>query len=597
MLNTLTHVTRDEERDVELRPLEFFRLMRRIFGYARPHRRIVLLLAILTTIRSIQLPFLAHVLSSVINGPIARGDFHGVALGAGEFAALAAFTQITFGYRVLYALEIGELVVRDMRNAIFVHLQGLTASFFNKMKVGRIISRMSSDLEAIRLGVQDIVFMSIVGIGQALFAAILMFRADRVLFCLIILMGPIIWALNRHFSRQILRAQREVQESFSRVTATLAESVTGIRVTQGFVREETNASLFRDLLQDHSRYNMSAARAGAIFLPILELNSQVFIGLLLLLGGWRVLHHQTSLAAIVEFFFQSSLFFDPIRNLSTQYTQAFTALVGAERVFRLLDTPPDWTDPASARPIGHMRGDVEFRNVSFGYTADRLILHDVSFQAEAGQTIALVGHTGSGKTSVTNLITKAYLPTSGSLLIDGHDIIEVTTPSLRKNLGVVQQANFLFEGTVMDNIRFSRPDATQAEVIDTARKLDCLDLLETLPDGWNTQVGEAGNALSLGQRQLICFARALLADPRIFILDEATSSIDAITESRLQASLALLLRGRTSFVIAHRLSTIRQADLILVLHDGRIIERGTHADLLAMSGAYHDLYTQFVRSD
>jgi len=597
MLNTLTHVTRDEERDVELRPLEFFRLMRRIFGYARPHRRIVLLLAILTTIRSIQLPFLAHVLSSVINGPIARGDFHGVALGAGEFAALAAFTQITFGYRVLYALEIGELVVRDMRNAIFVHLQGLTASFFNKMKVGRIISRMSSDLEAIRLGVQDIVFMSIVGIGQALFAAILMFRADRVLFCLIILMGPIIWALNRHFSRQLLTAQREAQESFSRVTATLAESVTGIRVTQGFVREETNASLFRDLLQDHSRYNMSAARAGAIFLPILELNSQVFIGLLLLLGGWRVLHHQTSLAAIVEFFFQSSLFFDPIRNLSTQYTQAFTALVGAERVFRLLDTPPDWTDPASARPIGHMRGDVEFRNVSFGYTADRLILHDVSFQAEAGQTIALVGHTGSGKTSVTNLITKAYLPTSGSLLIDGHDIIEVTTPSLRKNLGVVQQANFLFEGTVMDNIRFSRPDATQAEVIDTARKLDCLDLLETLPDGWNTQVGEAGNALSLGQRQLICFARALLADPRIFILDEATSSIDAITESRLQASLALLLRGRTSFVIAHRLSTIRQADLILVLHDGQIIERGTHADLLAMSGAYHDLYTQFVRSD
>ena len=597
MLNALTHVTRDEERDVEIRPLQFFGLMRRIFGYARPHRRLIVILCVLTVTRSIQLPLVAHVLSSVINGPIAGGNLRNVLLGAGVFATLAAFTQITFGYRVLYALELGELVVRDMRNAIFAHLQGLTASFFNKMKVGRIISRMSSDLEAIRLGVQDIVFMSIVAIGQIIVASILMFMADRVLFCIILLMGPIIWGLNRHFSSHLLSAQREASESFSRVTATLAESVTGIRVTQGFVREEANTEIFRNLVMDHSRFNMNAARTSAIFLPLLELNSQVFIGLLLLLGGWRVLHHQTSIASIVEFFFQSNLFFEPIRNLSTQYTQTFTALVGAERVFRLLDTKPDWSDPNSAQPLHQLRGHVEFRDVSFGYDPKRLILRDISFEARPGQTIALVGHTGSGKTSITNLITKAYLPTFGTLLVDGHDILQVTTPSLRKHLGVVQQANFLFEGSVLDNIRFSRPEATLAEVMETARKLDCLDLFETLPGGWNTEVGESGNALSLGQRQLVCFARALLADPRIFILDEATSSIDAITESRLQASLSVLLRGRTSFVIAHRLSTIRQADLILVLEDGRIIERGTHDDLLAMSGAYHELYTQFVRAD
>ncbi len=597
MVNTLTHVTRDDERDVELRPMQFFRIMRRIFAYAWPHRRIIILLGVLTTVRSMQLPLVAHLLSGVINGPITHKDFHGIVIGTAGFAALAIFTQVTFGYRVLYALELGELVVRDMRNAIFEHLQLMTASFFDKMRVGRIISRMASDLEAIRLGIQDIVFMSIVGFGQALFAAILMFRTDHFLFCLIILMGPVVWALNRHFSRKLIHAQREAQESFSRVTATLAESVTGIRVTQGFVREETNALLFRDLLQDHSRYNMNAARTGAVFLPLLELNSQVFIGLLLLLGGWRVLHHQTTIGAIVEFFFQSNMFFEPIRNLSAQYTNAFTALVGAERVFHLLDTPPHWTDPPTARPLRDVRGQVEFRNVSFAYDPDRLILHDVCFEALPGQTIALVGHTGSGKTSVTNLITKAYLPTSGTLLIDGHDILQIATPSLRKHLGVVQQTNFLFEGSVLDNIRFSRPEATLAEVIDTARKLDCLDLFETLPDGWNTQVGEAGNALSLGQRQLVCFARALLADPRIFILDEATSSIDAITETRLQASLAVLLRGRTSFVIAHRLSTIRQADLILVMSEGRIIERGTHRELLAMNGAYHDLYTQFVRMD
>jgi ATP-binding cassette subfamily B protein len=596
MVNALTHVTRDEERDVELKPLQFFRIMRRIFGYAREHRRIVIVLCVITAVRSIQLPMLAHVLSLAIDGPITRGDMRGVIWGAAGFGALAAFTQLTFSYRVLYALELGELVVRDMRNAIFEHLQELTASFFNKMKVGRIISRLSSDLEAIRFGVQDVVFMTIVGAGQALFAAFLMFRADHVLFCILVLLGPVMWGLNRYFSRNLISAQREAQESFSRVTATLAESVTGIRVTQGFVREETNSFLFRDLLQDHSRYSMSVARTGAIFLPLLELNSQIFIGLLLLLGGWRVMHHETSLASIVEFFFQSNLFFDPIRTLSGQYTQAFTALVGAERVFRLLDTKPDWSDPATAQPIRQLRGQVEFKDVSFGYNPERIILHDVSFTVEPGQTVALVGHTGSGKTSITNLITKAYLPTSGSLLIDGHDIIQITTPSLRKHLGVVQQTNFLFEGSVLENIQFSRPDASLAEVIDAARKLDCLDLFETLPDGWNTQVGESGNALSLGQRQLVCFARALLADPRIFILDEATSSIDAITEARLQASLAVLLKGRTSFVIAHRLSTIRQADLILVLSDGRIIERGTHAELLAMNGAYHDLYTQFVRA-
>jgi len=597
VLPALTHVTRDEDRDVELRPLQFLRLMRRIFAYARPHRRIVILLCVLTTLRSIQLPLLAHLLSSVINGPITHSDLRGIAIGAASFAALALFTQLTFGYRVLFALQLGELVVRDMRNAIFAHLQTLTASFFGHMKVGRIISRMSSDLEAIRLAVQDIVFITIVGAGQAFIAALLMLHADPVLFSILAILGPIIWVLNRHFSRQLIHAQREAQESFSRVTATLAESVTGIRVTQGFVREETNSSLFRALLLDHSRYSVTAGRAGAIFLPILELNSQLFIALLILIGGWRVLHHQASLAAIIEFYLLSNLFFDPIRNLSTQYTQAFTALIGAERVFRLLDTQPDWTDPPTAQPIHHPKGRVEFQRVSFGYTPARIILRDISFTAAPGQTIALVGHTGSGKTSITNLITKSYLPTSGALLIDGRDILQISTPSLRRNLGVVQQTNFLFQGTVLDNIRFSRPHATYAEVLDTARKLDCLDLLETLPDGFNTQVGESGNALSLGQRQLICFARALLADPKIFILDEATSSIDAITESRLQKSLTLLLKNRTSFVIAHRLSTIRQADLILVLKDGQIIERGTHDHLITLNTAYHTLYTQFVRAD
>jgi ABC-type multidrug transport system fused ATPase/permease subunit len=331
-----------------------------------------------------------------------------------SIAALCAFTQITFGYRVLYALDLGELVVRDMRNAIFVHLQELTASFFNKMKVGRIISRMSSDLEAIRFGVQDIVFMTIVGARPGGLRVDPHVPGGPVLFCLLVFMGPLIWGLNRHFSRQLLNAQREAQESFSRVTATLAESVTGIRVTQGFVREETNASLFRDLLQDHSRYSLSAARTGAIFLPLLELNSQIFIGLLLLLGGWRVLHHQTSLGSIVEFFFQSNLFFDPIRNLSGQYTQAFTALVGAERVFRLLDTPPDWSDPASAQPVATCAARWNSAtSASATPRSGRSCTTSPSRRSPARPSRWWA--TPAAARPRSPLITKAYLPTSGSL--------------------------------------------------------------------------------------------------------------------------------------------------------------------------------------
>jgi ATP-binding cassette subfamily B protein len=452
-------------------------------------------------------------------------------------------TQMVMHFRQRWALELGEAVVGDLRIALFKHIQSLRMRWFHNNKVGRVISRMTSDIEDVRVGVQEVLFVSLVQVGQMIVAAAAMLWYDATLFLLVLGLAPILWYINRYFRIRLSLALRNMRESFSRVTATLAESVVGIRVTQAFVRQEENARIFEELAEDHSRYNSEVLRTHGLFIPLLDLNSQVFISLLLLIGGYQVLQPgaTTDVGDLVGFFFMANLFFSPISILGNQFNQSMTAMAGAERLFGLLDTPPEWADPVDAAPLGAVQGRVEFDNVTFGYDPARPVLHGISFQVSPGQTVALVGHTGSGKTSIINLVSKFYLPQQGRILIDGRDLAKVAGDDLHHHMGIVLQQNFLFYGSVADNIRVGMPAATDEEIHQVLVQLNCDDLLEALPQGLATPVGERGGNLSSGQRQLICFARALIADPSILILDEATSSIDSRTESRLQRALQVLL--------------------------------------------------------
>ena len=605
---SLVQRARDDEPEAEIRPLDWG-IVRRLLGYTRPFARKRNWLILLTVLRASQLPALSWMTALIIAGPISKHQVSPLFGWIAGYAVLAVLTDGLFHFRQRFALEIGEAVVGRMRADIFAHVSRMPMSFFHRVKLGRIISRITSDTEALRAGIEQVFFVGIVQVGQMIFAAAVMAWTDWVLFLVVLGLAPVLWMLNNHFRVRLSRDTRAQQESFSRVTATLAESINGIRVTQGFVRQETNAGLFRSLLADHSRYSLGAARSSAILLPLLELNSQFFVAILLMLGGWQVLAGRVDIGVLITFFLFANQFFAPLQVLGNLYNQALVSMAGAERVFQLLDTKPDWEDAPSAAELPDPRtrsganpadpsvrgARVEFRGVSFGYDPQRPVLHDVSFEAGPGKMVALVGHTGSGKSSIINLAAKFYLPTAGEVLIDGHGIRAITGRSLHRQTGMVQQHNFLFAGTVLDNIRFGRPEATEAEVRAAVARLGCDDLFDALPRGLHTVVGERGGGISTGQRQLVCFARALLADPRLLILDEATSAIDALTEERLQRALVTLLAGRTSFVVAHRLSTIRNADLVLVLDGGRVVERGTHGELLSLKKHYAALHGRFVR--
>ncbi len=602
----LTHVDPAKDREQQTRPLSL-KLITRLIGYMKPYARYRNILIALVLMRSMLLPTLGLITAAILNGPITSiaGQAHdGMALnytplwlGISGFALLCIVTQVSLHFRLRIAKDLGEWVVHDLRNELFRHLQRMPMSFYDRTKLGTILSRATGDIEAVRGGIEDLLFRTLLGTGQVVVASVMMLWVDWRLFVALLAMAPVLLSIRLYFRNRMGIAHRNTRESFSRVTANLAESVSGIRETQGFVRQRHNTSIFGDLVSEHATYHMSVAKLSGLFGQLREVTNQCFTAILFLVGGYMLLQGMIDLDVLIFFLFLSGIFFTAIMILGSLYSDSIGVMAGAERIFNLLDTPPQWADPPDAIQLTEVRGQVQFRNLSFGYEAQRPVLHDITFDVQQGQTIALVGHTGCGKSSIINLITKFYLPTNGQLLIDGHDIHNIDGDSLHRHMGIVLQQNFLFTGTVMDNIRFAKPNAGDRQVIEAARKLGCLNIIENLPNGFATPVGERGSNLSLGQRQLVCFTRAMLADPGILILDEATSSVDSMTEVRIQHALEVLLQGRTSFVVAHRLSTIRDADLVLVLNQGRIVERGTHNQLLAIDGTYSNLYRQFISSN
>ena len=587
---------RPDEEEPDRLPLRWSTIAR-LLSFTEAHRGQRNALLWLCAFRALALPLLAWLVGHIIKGPISAGDGVGTAEWLLLFLGVVIVADIALYWRIRLAHQIGEAVLRDLRDKLMKHLLTQPLSFFHGRSHGSLISRMISDIEAMRNGIQNNFFITVVSIGQMTCAAGLMLWVNPQLFLVLLAIVPGLLLIHGFFRGKILQASRIQQESFSRVTSALAETVQGIRVTQGFAREDTNAGFFSRLVHTLAGNVVKTASLSALYLPLLELNSQGFLAALVGVGGWAALSGgSTGLGDLLTFFFLADLFFSPITIIGTQLSEATLAMAGAERYFRLLDTAPAWSDAPTAKECPPLKGKVEFQDVTFSYLPGQRVLHGVSFTAQPGQVIAFVGHTGSGKSTIIGLLAKFQLPDSGGIRLDDLDLAEIQQISLRRQTGFVFQQNFLFAGTIAENVKSARPDASDEEVRQAFRDLDCLDIIEALPNGIHTQCSEKGRGLSLGQQQLVAFARALMANPRILVLDEATSAVDTLTESRLQLALARLMKGRTSFVVAHRLSTIRKADQVLVMDQGQIVERGTHHELVALNGAYASLHRDFLSS-
>jgi ATP-binding cassette, subfamily B, bacterial len=526
-----------------------------------------------------------------------------VAFIVATWAAALAMAIVLQRYTILVMTNAGERVQFDIRRRLFAHLQRLSMSYYDRTKLGRIISRCTSDVNSLReINVWGIwrVFANTTQMIVA--AAFMVIYTDWRLLLSVAWLGPVLYVCNRMYLKRAAYVMQVQREGYTRVSTNLAENITGMRVVTAFNRQVPNLGVFNRLQEINTDNNVQAARLNGVYQPLLQLIS--FLGKVIILsyGAYLIVSARgavggATVGAVVAAYLYWDSFAGPVQDFGNFYSQLMAAMAGAERLFDLLQTEPEVRDLPGALPLPRIRGRVEMRELTFGYHPDRPVLHEIDFTAEPGQMVALVGATGSGKSSIVSLISRFYQPQIGKVLVDGHDLRHVTGDSLHKQMGLVLQVNYLSTGSVLDNIRYASPDVSREQVIAAAEALGTWDSIKSLSHGLDTEVGERGANMSLGQRQLICFTRAYLSDPRIFMLDEATSSVDTTTEQVLQKSLERLLAGRTTFIVAHRLSTIMRADMILVLDQGRIIERGTHRQLLAANGRYAHLYKQFVMQE
>ena len=506
------------------------------------------------------------------------------------FVGAGVATLLTSAAQTYFTGWTGERILADLRNKLFRHLQRLSLGYYERNRAGVIISRLTNDVDALDQMVTDGVTTLVQSTLFLFGTAIILFLLDWRLALATLAVMPLMAIATALFRMHSSRAYRSVRERLGLVTATLAEDIGGIRVVQAFRREPRNQQHFEEVNAHYREANQRTVLLNGMYFPFVDFLSAVATAVVIGYGGWLASRGEISVGTLLAFVLYLSNFFDPVQQLSQLYNTFLAAVAALDKIMEVIDEEPEVRDSKSARDLEQIRGDVSFETVRFGYGDGPDVLHGIDLDVPAGTTVALVGHTGAGKSTIAKLLARFYDPREGRITIDGTDLRDVTQESLRRQLGVVPQEGFLFAGTVRDNIAFGRPGVTPEQVASAARTVGAHEFVMGLEDGYETNLQERGTRLSLGQRQLVAFARALLADPRILILDEATSSVDIGTERRIAEALDTLLEGRTAFVIAHRLSTIRGADLIVVLEHGQIVEQGTHDELMTRQGLYTSLY-------